>query len=650
MVQSKKRSIVNLGMIFSISAMVLVLAAAGAVKHSNLPDKIVLQERLGGSFLICFIVLVVFLLIKFFKGLIVRVKSIAEHPFSGIVSALILVLIISSGTCGIITLILKPQTFSDDAGMLEGAFFSDKSESETVMITYTDKKGNERAAYAYPGEINIFVEKETELAAVVDVVERHSGKILSQIPEIGFYMVRVIKGSEAETIQKLLDENEIVLSAAPNLVVQGSMVDLSGTGKADPGDIVTALISTPDPNAKVIIAQLDNFVPLGNSSNVNSRNYGSFGSEDSHGYQVYNTIKSVVGEEPIMPVHVGGWPCDRMPSALCSSSERTVNALAATVAGAEINGQKVNINLSYNVVPKTTDPAEFATADDPRSNSWATSRWQGYEEQLYGVLRASDWAKGGNVVLNQSAGNGVNLVDEDGRVIDTKGMDLSNPIKDLKQKYPEVNSYVNFAGALDFDTGEIKPYSNFGTGVTYVKIKPGSPEGTSFAAPILTGVGYMGWDQNYEYGPDIINNAVRQFAVKTANSYKLDEVSKAWFYRYVENLEENQINANALEKRLDTTTQRLIEEQSKENFGTAPPVLAPLVPSGNGGLSPAPNINIDDMDVSDTQSNSPSWDQPQNFPEIVIPEPPDPWAVDLDNIDTTGGQTTDPCRWGGPGC
>lgn len=567
-----------------------------------------------------------------------------------------------------------PVTMPDNVGVISGAIFSNRSEAAPVAIEYPiNKKGKTVRTLAYPGEINLFVKKGTSLATVENIVKQYNGKILTQIPKLGFYMIGVDAGSEASIIQKLINnQGTILLSAVPNLVVHGSaVVDLSGTGKTNPREIVTALISTPDPNAKVIVAQLDNFVPLTKKDNntVNIKNYDSFGSSNSHGAKVYDAMKSVLGNTPVMQVHVGGWPCDRMPAEYCSSAERTVNALAATIAGAEINGQKVTVNLSYNAAPQTTDPKEFAAANLP--NSWAAAQWQGYEEQLYGVLKSSDWAKNGKVILNQSAGNGVKLVDKDGNVLDSDRLNVSGPINNLKQKYPEIQGAVGFYGALNAKTGALEEYSNYGTGVTFVKLLPNSPPGTSFAAPLATAVGFKTWTA-HDFGPNVINDAVRATARKTAEFQNFDAVTKAWFYRYVENLEENRVNAAALEKKLNESTKKLIEVQSQEQadqsagspsanpfslFGIGepvipepppvdindiggqqslisdcerwgprvgetcdtakqpippPPVIAPLVPSGSGGISPPPNFDIDNMDVS--------------------------------------GQTTDPCRWGGPGC
>jgi len=494
--------------------------------------------------------IILFLLVnffKFFRSLIIKIKLISQHPFSGIISALVLLVIIVSAVWGVIGFITRQKTFSDKAGMLADGFFSDQVKSSPAMITYSGTQGKEITAYAYPGEINLFITPKTNWSTVNYIVRSCNGKILSQIPKLGFYLIGVEKGNEAAAIQKLLaDQSSLVISAMPNLVVQASIVDLSGTGKINPGQITTALISTPNPNAKVIVAQLDNFVPLGDDKDVNLKNYGSFGSTDSHGYKVYDAMKSAGGEMPVMAVHVGGWPCERMPSALCSSADHTVNALAATIAGAEINGQKVVVNLSYNVSPTTIDLNQFNKANDPKSNSWATSQWQKYEEQLYTVLESSDWAKKGNVILNQSAGNGVQLVDINGDFLDSKGMDISNAIKELKQKYPIADTYVNFSGALNSKSGKLETYSNFGTGVIYVKLPPGSPDGTSFAAPLSTVASFKSWDKYSSFQPKIITSALQQYAKKTAEFYNLHGAMADKFYQFVNKIEADNTRLNQL--------------------------------------------------------------------------------------------------------
>jgi hypothetical protein len=611
--------IINWGLILSVLAMITTIVIAVALKDKNSQEPY--RTALGIAFTVCLIVFGLSLLAALIKPLIIKIGSIDEHPAKGSFALFVLVcflVLLCWGGYKIVLEFSKTKPFPDDAGLLAGAILYNKKEPAPVTITYTNEKGKSVSALAYPGEINIFTKKQTATSTVVaDMIKTYNGTILSQIPKLGFYIIGIETGKEAETIKDLLKkQKKLVLSAAPNVVVQrAAVVDLSGTGKTDPGTVFPALISSPDPKAKIIVAQLDDFGP-----------------SDSHGTKVLNAMKPLIGETPVMKVHVGGWQCS-MPSDLCSSAGHTVNALAAVVAGAEMNGQKVDVNLSYSLSPRTTDPDKFTTARLAKTNSWATDQWKSYEDQLYGVLNNSEWAKKGNVILNQSAGNGALLVDADGQVLKSVGMNVTNALNDLKQKYPKIQGAVNLVAALDNKTGQLAWYSNFGTGVTEVKLPPGSPDGTSFAAPLITGASLNAW-KRVEFGPNVVNTAVRNFAKQTADFYNFDDKTRKEFYGYVEYFEEVQKGKVAEEKLRQEDMKALIELDAKynaENLQNDPCMPNPSTGKVDeclclgicGGVSPSikPDIGV----------------------PITIPEPP---PIDIDSVGV-GHQTISDCeRWG----
>ena len=631
--------IINWGLILSVLIMITTIVIAVAIKDKS--DQEPYRTAFVIVFTICLVVFGLSLLAALIKPLIIKIGSIDEHPAKGSTALFVLVcfiVLLCWGGYKFVIEISKPKPFPDSAGLLAGAILYSEKEPAPVTITYTNEKGQSVSALAYPGEINIFVKTQTTTStAVADMIKPYNGTILSQIPKLGFYIIGVEDGKEAETIKDLLkNQKKLVLSAAPNVVVQGSaVVDLSGTGKTDPGTVFPALISSPDPKAKIIVAQLDNFVPLASSdkNKVNVKNYENFGSPDSHGAQVLNAMKPIIGNTPVMQVHVGGWPCS-MPSDLCSSAGHTVNALAAVVAGAEMNGQKVDVNLSYSLSPRTTDPDKFTTARLAKTNSWATDQWKSYEDQLYNVLNNSEWAKKGNVILNQSAGNGAQLVDADGQVLKSVGMNVTNALNDLKQKYPKIQGAVNLVAALDNKTGQLAWYSNFGTGVTEVKLSPNSPDGTSFAAPLITGASLNAWKQ-VEFGPNVVNTAVRNFAKQTADFYNFDAKTKKQFYSYVEYFEEVQKGKAAEEKLRQEDMKTLIELNAKHSAENPPDDPC------------APDLNTGEVDeclcLGICGGVSPSIKPDIGVP-LTIPEPP---PVDINSVDV-GQQTISDCeRWGG---
>ncbi|MCJ7782757.1 MAG: S-layer homology domain-containing protein, partial [Desulfobacterales bacterium] len=341
-------------------------------------------------------------------------------------------------------------TPSDTPSILDSAVFYKGPRPAPSNVTFINPRGDSVTMLAYPGQVYISVVPRTDVATVQALVNQYGGVILSRIPALGLYLIQVPVGNEGNFISQIR-QNPIVLNASPNPLLklqEYALVDLSDTGK-EPNELVVALLSSPDPNARVILAQLDDFV-------------------DPHGNNVQAVRESITGIQDSLRVHVGNLPCS-LPTALCSSGDQALRGLTAIIAGAEINRQKVDINMSWGVNPATSDPSQFSTTNGAGANSWAVNEWEVYFRQTLDTLLASDWVKNGNVILNKSADNGAVLRDANGNVLDRVGIDITDAINRLRNdsRYGSImNDVVTIYGAVNPD-GTLASYSNLGPSVIY---------------------------------------------------------------------------------------------------------------------------------------------------------------------------------------
>ena len=397
-------------------------------------------------------------------------------------------------------------TPSDTPSILDSAVFYKGPRPAPSNVTFINPRGDSVTMLAYPGQVYISVVPRTDVATVQALVNQYGGVILSRIPALGLYLIQVPVGNEGNFISQIR-QNPIVLNASPNPLLklqEYALVDLSDTGK-EPNELVVALLSSPDPNARVILAQLDDFV-------------------DPHGNNVQAVRESITGIQDSLRVHVGNLPCS-LPTALCSSGDQALRGLTAIIAGAEINRQKVDINMSWGVNPATSDPSQFSTTNGAGANSWAVNEWEVYFRQTLDTLLASDWVKNGNVILNKSADNGAVLRDANGNVLDQVGIDITDAINRLRNdsRYGSImNDVVTIYGAVNPD-GTLASYSNLGPSVIY-DIPPSDP-GTSYVAPKGQGATYVAWTALPDLSASQINRAVRTSANTNSNGLDILDVA-----------------------------------------------------------------------------------------------------------------------------
>lgn len=392
------------------------------------------------------------------------------------------------------------------SSILDESTFYNGTRPEPQNVTFTDANNNSVSVLAYPGEILLAVTPQTAISSVQTLVQQRGGTILSQIPALGIYLIQVTAGNEATFISSIR-ANSIVLYVSPNpvLVMKAStLVDLSDTGKTDPSDLVVALISSPDPTADVILAQLE-------------------GADADHRSVVEDELDLITGPKNKLQVNVET-SCGSLPFE-CSSGDAIARGLAAIIAGAEMNKQKVAVNMSYGPVYRAENETDY------NDNSKALASLESSWKAILSPLAASEWAKQGNVFLGIAAGNrdaqlyALNPLTSEYELQNSRPIDKTNIFNNLKSNSllgQVMQSNLIFCGALwnsalynanDGDIvqndGELAQYSSYGTGAIYGT--PHYAKGTSFVAPQCTGAAYNAWTSY----PDLKSGQIEQ-ALKTA--------------------------------------------------------------------------------------------------------------------------------------
>lgn len=337
-------------------------------------------------------------------------------------------------------------------------------EPEFIMIP-----NGEMVAW-FSGQANLFTDPKTNPEKVENLVASLGGKVLTRIPTFGYYLIEVTEN--IETAIKIVGDADFILEAEPNMVIVGagdSLVDLTDTdsvmikenenfidltdANTAPEKLTAALLKSPDPDAGIIVVQIDIF-------------------KDRHGYMVNNVREAMGNKGPVLQIDVGSVKCGE---SYCSSADRIYAALSSVLAGAQMNRQKVAVNISLAVMPLTQNPEIFDKENGPGSNSWATTQWESFAKGLLHIIESSEWSKKGNVIISQSAGNGACLTDKGGSVLDCAGINMS----DLMVLNMLEENQVNFYGAEK--NGQPAKYSSYGSNVIMKEI-PENSEGTSVAA------------------------------------------------------------------------------------------------------------------------------------------------------------------------
>ena len=405
------------------------------------------------------------------------------------------------------------------AGILAGAFFYKGQRPEPELVSYSDEQGNNNTVLALPGELLVQApanaRQEDVDAALSAIGVKY--KILAAIPALGSYLIEVQQDQAAFFIS-MLHMLSKEYSAEPNFVLSAGdapPVDLTNTNGSpvvDPSRLVDfsddhvpacgellyvpAFLGSPDPSAMVITTLIDNF----NREDP---------SKPSHGENTAAALRANCGGCPMLKLDLGH---NRV------ADDQIERALAAAVAGAEINGQDVVVSLSFgpSTVFRTANSQDVLDYDNKDTrNARAGREWEAFMKRLLNVLANSEWARAGHVRLHNSAGNGALLCDPPAagetpcsnykKIREDKGVDLTKPMYDLLDDPfygPLMRNNVKVWCAYRHDIASLASYSNYGPKID-CKEPYDSLEGTSFSAPIGAGDDFLAVKQRLGNGPPI---------------------------------------------------------------------------------------------------------------------------------------------------
>ena len=96
--------------------------------------------------------------------------------------------------CGLAAHSVDPQPAVDP--LTHDAFISTAALPVPDTIQYADKKGQIHTSLAFPGQVVVLMAKTTRAGAARALFQSHGGKVISQIPAAGFYVVQVGSGNE----------------------------------------------------------------------------------------------------------------------------------------------------------------------------------------------------------------------------------------------------------------------------------------------------------------------------------------------------------------------------------------------------------------------------------------------------------------------
>jgi len=105
--------------------------------------------------------------------------------------------------------------------VLDGAINYTGAYPAPDTVSYTSLDGQARMVNAYPGQVQVFFKTPISAAEAQAAIQANKGRVLGQIPLLGYYLVGVTTGSEGDFIASILRDSRVGL-ALPNIVVIAS--------------------------------------------------------------------------------------------------------------------------------------------------------------------------------------------------------------------------------------------------------------------------------------------------------------------------------------------------------------------------------------------------------------------------------------------
>jgi hypothetical protein len=338
-----------------------------------------------------------------------------------------------------------PRAF---ASMLLGAFNFIGQYPKPTHISYTNSNGESVSTPAYPGQVEVFFKSSITALDAENLIKANNGKILGQLPMLGYYLVGVAPGSEGSFITTMFNDNQ-VSSALPNLPVSASEED----AVINP-DFLTSAKPVPL-NVKPGVIALDYYL------------------NETHGFHVNETVfknGGTVGSSVEIGVEPGGvTTSDKVKMAIVAAAEgnRIFNPGEPTLFNLSTNH---HINRDFDILP-----------DEERQS--LLSGWEDFTRSIAHTIAALPTDIKDNIALTNSAGN--------------TRMPLTQPLANLR-KDPIVQDILDkhllFAStwlkgeqSVNYPWGD---FSNLAPGDPDVAVlnNPEAKGGTSFASPAAAAI------------------------------------------------------------------------------------------------------------------------------------------------------------------
>lgn len=245
-------------------------------------------------------------------------------------------------------------------------------------VSYTYPDGQTETINAYPGQVQVFFNKSIGEAQAQVAIQANEGKVLGQIPSLGYYLVGVAVGSEGDFIA-LISKGEgvdLVLPNMPAMAKQGE-VYLDTTWLTDNKSVPL--------NVKPGIIFLDYFI------------------EQIHGEKVIQSADKEGGSAG-SAVHIGiKHDTEEIAATTETSHDKVYAAIIAAAAGNNIYnpGQPTLINLSSS----GGGDKDYTTLLSPAEQKEAKDSWKEFTKVVLEAIVALPLSLRENLVLTQCAGN-----------------------------------------------------------------------------------------------------------------------------------------------------------------------------------------------------------------------------------------------------
>lgn len=114
----------------------------------------------------------------------------------------------------------SPTPSSAAIDTLTGSFQTAYLLPQPSDVTFTDKQGNQQTVFAYPGQVLVSFLPSTQAPQATQIITSLGGTILSQIPQVGYYLVSISPPTTEASFIAALFRNPSVQMATPHLVLK----------------------------------------------------------------------------------------------------------------------------------------------------------------------------------------------------------------------------------------------------------------------------------------------------------------------------------------------------------------------------------------------------------------------------------------------